>query len=788
MRSILTFLLLILLFATTTKTAIGAEWLKKSPDSQYLTTVETTPYGVFAGENDFTPWLGRFDGVYKSKDFGESWTRSGLEGRGVTDIAFDNDIVYTTTQFAKNSTIGLFKSHDAGLTWQHYPQVNFGGLAITVHDGTILFGTVSNGLWASFDNGETWTQKIGTGFYGPKIHELKFNEKITLASSDNKTYKSTDGGKNWQEVNALTNQRIRYIEISDNTILAGVENTEGMFKSTDLGNTWKKVTNWGNSSTGAISYFQGTFYAGKTNMQEYRSVFSSNDSGNIWQDTGLMSEGNYANIKDLAWLYSEPSYIFAVTHNDGIYRLEIPSKIPESFPFLGIPWDYNSESELLDKVTAYFDHRYPLLGYRYFSEPTEFSKTTMNFMGIESGEPTQYYSSHNGIDFELEYGTPVIAPASGYATYHYCDKCGHSIKIDHLNGYESTFMHLQGAGLVNTEQVPVLVGTGDVIGKVGMTGNTTGPHLHINITKDLNNNGHINSFPSGLVDPFGWQNSNLEDPWTNYDWQDTLGTHTGTTSKYLWDVGVPKAQQVIKSGNSGTVENQNKSLFFPEGALVVDAVVEIYNYARPKIDETFLAGPALKYIENSSFLIKLINFLGKPIKQTYEPVVLSIDFSAIEMEGVILPSLKIYHFNEETQQWEPLETLLLDLENKKITAATSMFSRFALFGEIEDSVLPSTTILIEGEKDNQGWYTTAPTISFTGTGTIYYKIGNDIDWIEYKEPIEITREGVFGIDYKAVNENGMWETTKESALLKVSNGKYVDTVMVVESELQISDL
>lgn len=788
MSTKLTFLLFLLVFLVFTRTGFGAEWQKKSPNSQFITTVELTPYGVFAGENDFTPWLGRFDGIYRSTDFGESWNKSGLEGRGVTDIAFDSGVVYATTQFAKNSTLGLFKSLDAGLTWQHYPQINFGGVSVVSHGNTILFGTISNGLWVSFDNGESWTQKLGTGYYGPKIYELKMNETLVLASSDNKTYKSTDGGHTWQEINALSNQRIRHLEISGTTILAGVENTEGMFKSTDLGNTWKKVTNWGNTSTGAITYFQGKFYAGKTNEQEYRSIFTSNDGGNTWQDTELVSEGNYANIWDMAWLYSSPSYIFAVTHNDGIYRLEIPNKVPEVFPFLEIPWTHTTEAELVDKINSYFDHKYPFLGYKYFSEPAEINKTTINFMGIESTEPTLYYSSHNGIDFDLEYGTPIMAPAPGYATYYYCGDCGHSIKIDHLNGYESTFMHLQGIGLINQEQVPVLVGTGDVIGKVGMTGNTTGPHLHINVTKDLNNNGYVDDFPFGLVDPFGWQHNSLEDPWATFTWQDTLGIHTGTTSKYLWKVGIPKTQQVIKAGKTGQIENQNKSLLFPDGALAVDVLVEMYNYARPKLDETFIVGPTLRYIENSSLLIKLIDLIGNPVRQTYEPVVLSIDFSALELEGVIVPSLKIYHFNEETQQWEPLETLLLDLDNKKITAATSRFSRFALFAEIAENDVPYTTITITGAKSEQGWYTSPPAISFTGTGSIFYKIGDDIDWAEYKEPLVVTREGVFGIEYKAVSESGAWEKPKESELIRVSDGRYTGDVVVAKSEFQISDL
>ena len=59
-----------------------------------------------------------------------------------------------------------------------------------------------------------------------------------------------------------------------------------------------------------------------------------------------------------------------------------------------------------------------------------------------------YYSSHDGYDYSLKYGTNILAPADGFAEYHYCNPCGNSIKINHLNGYQTTYMHLQKEGLI----------------------------------------------------------------------------------------------------------------------------------------------------------------------------------------------------------------------------------------------------------------------------------------------------------------------------------------------------
>ena len=66
-----------------------------------------------------------------------------------------------------------------------------------------------------------------------------------------------------------------------------------------------------------------------------------------------------------------------------------------------------------------------------------------------------------------------------------------------------------------------------------MTGNTNGPHLHFSVLQDKNADNVFNDFPDGIVDPYGWAGK-TPDPWENYTWQDTLGTHSGSKSSYLF--------------------------------------------------------------------------------------------------------------------------------------------------------------------------------------------------------------------------------------------------------------
>jgi len=85
---------------------------------------------------------------------------------------------------------------------------------------------------------------------------------------------------------------------------------------------------------------------------------------------------------------------------------------------------------------------------------------------------------HRGIDISSRIGTPVRAPARGAVTFAGRDGAyGISITLDHGNGIVTRYAHLSRA-LVNVNDY---VQRGDVIGEVGNTGRSTGPHLHYEI-------------------------------------------------------------------------------------------------------------------------------------------------------------------------------------------------------------------------------------------------------------------------------------------------------------------
>ena len=87
---------------------------------------------------------------------------------------------------------------------------------------------------------------------------------------------------------------------------------------------------------------------------------------------------------------------------------------------------------------------------------------------------------HTGLDFRVKSGTAVVAAANGTVIASgWGGAYGYRIEIDHGNGYVTAYNHLSKIEITEGK-----VAAGQEIGKSGSTGNTTGPHLHFEVTKD----------------------------------------------------------------------------------------------------------------------------------------------------------------------------------------------------------------------------------------------------------------------------------------------------------------
>ncbi|MFK7791649.1 MAG: M23 family metallopeptidase [Devosiaceae bacterium] len=93
---------------------------------------------------------------------------------------------------------------------------------------------------------------------------------------------------------------------------------------------------------------------------------------------------------------------------------------------------------------------------------------------------TRRSAFHSGIDYAAPTGTPVYAPADGVVIRaSRAGGYGLMVEIDHQHGLSTRFAHLSRMLVSNGAQVR----RGDIIGRIGSTGRSTGPHLHYEVRR-----------------------------------------------------------------------------------------------------------------------------------------------------------------------------------------------------------------------------------------------------------------------------------------------------------------
>jgi murein DD-endopeptidase MepM/ murein hydrolase activator NlpD len=112
------------------------------------------------------------------------------------------------------------------------------------------------------------------------------------------------------------------------------------------------------------------------------------------------------------------------------------------------------------------------------TDPGAIREHIVRFLWPTQGIITQpFWAFHPGIDIANDIGTPEVAADAGQVVFAGWGSYGVYVEIDHGNGFHTIYGHMSKA-LVSTGQ---MVGRGQLIGLMGVTGRATGPHLHFEI-------------------------------------------------------------------------------------------------------------------------------------------------------------------------------------------------------------------------------------------------------------------------------------------------------------------
>lgn len=151
-----------------------------------------------------------------------------------------------------------------------------------------------------------------------------------------------------------------------------------------------------------------------------------------------------------------------------------------------------------DKDFGYFDINGKSVEKALMKTPINGARLSSPF-GMRKHPILGFNKMHKGTDFAAPMGTPIMASGSGTITRaKWCGGGGNCIKIKHNSTYETIYAHMRN--FAKGIRVGKKVKQGQIIGYVGSTGMSTGPHLHYEV---IVNGKKVNSqtlkLPSGKV-------------------------------------------------------------------------------------------------------------------------------------------------------------------------------------------------------------------------------------------------------------------------------------------------
>lgn len=292
-------------------------------DNQQIIFVATASGGIFRSDNQGADWQPIFD---------ETGSLS------IGDMALapsDENIIYVGTGEANaggNSLaydgVGVYRSDDAGTTWQHLGLESIGSIGKVVVDhanpervfvagmGSLFANNDERGVYRSEDGGTNWEQILSvsdsTGAIDLAIHpndgnliyaamweRIRRPDRRDYGGATSGLYRSKDGGDTWEELTAglpITASQKGRIGIAiapsaPNVLYAMYVHAEngglqGIYRSDNGGDTWRRVSIQGIDSPPFVWWFGKVFVSPHDENHVFATslnMFESRNGGNVWQ-------------------------------------------------------------------------------------------------------------------------------------------------------------------------------------------------------------------------------------------------------------------------------------------------------------------------------------------------------------------------------------------------------------------------------------------------------------------------------------------------------------------------
>ena len=265
------------------------------------------------------------NGLFRSEDAGESWEYMGLEENRILskiEIHPDNqDILFVASMglpFTYNTTRGIFRSLDAGKSWEQ---------VLSVSDSTGFTNVIVNPGNPQYVYASSWDR-------------VRSNSVNLASGSDSGIYMSSDGGEQWSRITTglpIESSSRTGIEVCrdfPNNVYAVVINSDfdlgGIYRSTDFGQSFNevKIDDLPDNVMGGFGWYFGKLFVNPVNPEHIFilgvDMYETRDGGETWEQSvpNWWTNQVHADKHDLQ--FTDNGQIYLAT-DGGIYQRHIDS-------------------------------------------------------------------------------------------------------------------------------------------------------------------------------------------------------------------------------------------------------------------------------------------------------------------------------------------------------------------------------------------------------------------------------------------------------------------------------